>query len=106
MEARIDLARMSDSQLLRTRVCDLKLSVHATPVESWAGQLLRERVDGGFRGFRPVVYLGDEWFAPDRMPAISVPFYLAHPRLEALEKKLIHAPDGGNRGYCMRLLRH
>ena len=31
--------------------------------------------------FRPHLWLSEEWFSPDGMPGIAIPFYLAHPRL-------------------------
>ena len=33
--------------------------------------------------FRPHFWLSDEWFSPDGVPGIAIPFYLAHPRLRA-----------------------
>jgi hypothetical protein len=35
--------------------------------------------------FRPHFWLSNEWFTPDGVPGIAVPFYLAHPRLAKLE---------------------
>jgi len=34
---------------------------------------------------RPHVWLSTEWFSPDGVPGIALPFYLAHPRLESRE---------------------
>ena len=56
---------------------------------------------------RPRCYLGDEWFSPAGVPAIAIPFYLAHPRLQQLEKKMMMEVEGGG-GHedTMRFLRH
>jgi hypothetical protein len=35
--------------------------------------------------FRPYYWLSDEWFTPDGVPGIAIPFYLGHPRLAKLE---------------------
>ena len=51
-------------------------------------------------------YLSDEWFTPDGMPAIAIPFYLAHPRLEKLEETQMLEVEGGEHEWCMRILRH
>ena len=37
---------------------------------------------------------------------MAVPFYLAHPRLERLEKAQMLAVEGGEHEWCMRILRH
>ncbi len=31
----------------------------------------------------------DEWYSPDVTPGIAFPFYLAHPRLMRLERKML-----------------
>ena len=51
-------------------------------------------------------YLSDEWFTPDGQASMAVPFYLAHPRLERLEKAQMLAVEGGEHEWCMRILRH
>ena len=30
---------------------------------------------------RPHFWLADEWFSPENIPGVAIPFYLAHPRL-------------------------
>jgi hypothetical protein len=60
------------------------------------------------RGLRvtPHVWLSDEWFSPDNTPGIALPFYLAHPRLMRLERKMILDVEGGTEQECKRILRH
>ncbi|MBI3698089.1 MAG: putative zinc-binding metallopeptidase [Acidobacteria bacterium] len=62
----------------------------------------------GARGlaFRPSCYLGDEWFSPEGVPAIAIPFYLAHPRLKTLELHQMLEVEGGTAEWCHKLLRH
>ena len=72
------------SRLLQTRFCDLdelKNGVEATALARHVRALRRELRTAGFLHFDPKVYFGDEWFSPAGVPAIAVPFYLAHPRL-------------------------
>ena len=39
-------------------------------------------------------------------PGIAMPFYLAHPRLERLERRIMREAEGGNSRLLMRILRH
>ncbi len=56
--------------------------------------------------FRPHMWLSEEWFSPDGIPGIAVPFYLAHPRLMRLERRMMRQVEGGNANWMMRILRH
>ena len=56
--------------------------------------------------FRPHCWLAQEWFSPDGIPGIAIPFYLAHPRLIGLERRFMREVEGGNRNWLMRILRH
>lgn len=55
---------------------------------------------------RAHAWLSDEWFSPADTPGIALPFYLAHPRLARLERKMMREVEGGTKRDCMRLLRH
>jgi putative zinc-binding metallo-peptidase len=100
-----DWTTFSDEKLLEVRMCDLELSLAGTDVERHIAQLDTEL---GARGlvFRPHYYLSDEWFTPDGVPGIAVPFYLAHPRLAKLEKAEMLEVEGGDAESCLRILRH
>ncbi len=97
--------RWPTEKLLDARICDLGLSIEGTPLESRIRQLYQELERAGF-GFRPHFWLSDDWYCPDGIPGFAVPFYLAHPRLRRLEKEFILEVEGGDRDWCMRLLRH
>jgi Putative zinc-binding metallo-peptidase len=99
-------ADLSDEALLELRFSDLGLTIAGTPLEAWAARLHAELEERGLV-LRPPVYLGDEWFSPDAVPAIAMPFYLAHPRLEQLERRMMLDVEGGGSGdEIMRFLRH
>lgn len=51
-------------------------------------------------------WVSDEWFSAPETPGIAFPFYLAHPRLKRLERKMMFEVEGGTRRECMQLLRH
>jgi hypothetical protein len=96
---------LSDDDLLSWRIRDLGLRIEGTELEGMIEQLWFELTDRGIE-FLPMCYLGDEWFCPDGVPIIAIPFYLAHPRLKQLEQHMILEVEGGTRDSCMRLLRH
>jgi Putative zinc-binding metallo-peptidase len=97
--------RLSDEELLKLRFCDLKLSIERPTLRRRIVRLYKELHNRGIH-FRPHVWLSEEWFSPDGVPGIAVPFYLAHPRLEKLERRIMREAEGGNSRGCMRILRH
>ena len=98
-------ADYSFEEILDLRFSDLKLKLEDTPLLKFVEQLYGELEWRGIR-FKPHCWLSDEWFSPDGVPGIALPFYLAHPRLEKLEARQIHEVEGGTDRECMKLLRH
>ena len=92
-------------RLLDSRFCDLRLKLRGTVLEQRVNQLLSELRDRGI-SFRPHTWLSTEWFSPDGVPGIALPFYLASPRLTALEKHMVGEAEGETEQECMKLLRH
>jgi hypothetical protein len=98
-------ARLPDEELLNMRFCDLKLSIERSPLARYVRRLYTDLERRGI-GIRPHVWLSQEWFSPDGVPGIAVPFYLAHPRLERLERRIMREAEGGSSRLLMRILRH
>jgi len=98
-------ASLPDEQLLRLRLKDLKVRIEGTWLEDCLGTLHDELEERGIR-LRPHAWISSEWFSPDNTPGIAIPFYLAHPRLMQLEKKMMLDVEGGTWSECMRILRH
>ena len=98
-------AHLSDEDLLQLRFCDLGLSIEGSPLQRCVERLYRELEGRGIQ-VRPHVWLAEEWFSPDGVPGIAVPFYLAHPRLERLERHIMREVEGANARWLMRILRH
>jgi hypothetical protein len=98
-------ASLPDEQVLKLRLRDLKVTVEGTWLEDCFNNLLEELGQRAIR-VRPHVWISSEWFSPDNTPGIAFPFYLAHPRLMALEKKKIIDVEGGTWSECMSILRH
>src|SRR3990170_1842735 len=97
---------LGDEALLNLRFCDLRLKIiKGTPLEERISQLYEELHRRHLK-FRPHCWLSEEWFSPDGVPGIAIPFYLAHPRLAKLEFKQMFDVEGGNARWCMQLLRH
>jgi hypothetical protein len=94
-----------DEELLALRICDLGVQIEHSELNPRIEQLYNELAAGGV-SLRPDCYLGDEWFSPEGVPAISIPFYLAHPRLKALELRQMLEVEGGTADWCQMLLRH
>jgi hypothetical protein len=97
--------RMSEEQLLEMRMCDLGVRIEGSALEKRIAQLYDELAAKGIT-FRPHFWLSDEWFTPDGVPGIAIPFYLAHPRLARLEESQLFEVEGGTPSWCMRILRH
>jgi Putative zinc-binding metallo-peptidase len=100
-----DLGILSDDELLQMRICDLKLKIAGTELESRIETLDGELAAKGIT-VKPLCYLGEEWFCPEGCATIAIPFYLAHPRLKKLEDKMMLEVEGGTESWCLRLLRH
>lgn len=98
-------ASLKDDELLKWRICDLHVSISGSELEPRVAQLYDELVARGLN-FRAACYLGDEWFSPEGVPEIAIPFYLAHPRLKALELRQMLEVEGGTPEWCQQLLRH
>jgi putative zinc-binding metallo-peptidase len=96
---------LEDEELLDVRLCDLPLTIEGTVMEDRVNRLYEQLSERGIR-LKPHVWLSEEWFSPDGVPGIAIPFYLAHPRLMKLERKKMHQVEGGTDTECMRILRH
>jgi hypothetical protein len=102
----VDWAALPDDKLLDVRMCDLGgLAIEGTELE---GRLTAVHAELKARGvkFRPRYWLSDEWFTPDGVPGVAIPFYLAHPRLAKLELAQMLEVEGGDEASCLRILRH
>jgi len=98
-------ATWPDEKLLDLRFCDLQVSVQERFLVDQLKQLAAE-LEGHRLQFRPHVWISNEWFTPDGVPGIAIPFYLAHQRLAKLERHQMLEVEGGTPEWCMRILRH
>ena len=97
--------KLSDEDLLKQRLSRLRVAVEDTWLKDCVSTLYEELEERGIR-LRPHVWISSEWFSPADVPGIAIPFYLAHPRLMKLEKKMMLDVEGGTWSECMAILRH
>jgi len=96
---------LPDEALLDMRLCDLGLGIAGSWLEDRVNRLYEELQQRGLE-FRPHFWLSSEWFSPDGVPGIAIPFYLAHPRLMRLERAQMLEVEGGTPDWCLQILRH
>jgi len=99
------LSGMTDDELLDLQFRQLDVRIEGSALEPRIAQL-HEELEARDLAFRPHYWLSDEWFTPDGIPGIAIPFYLAHPRLAKLELAQMLEVEGGDPDWCMRILRH
>lgn len=96
---------ISDEQLLETRIRDLPLKLEESDL--WPSiQSITEELGSAFPQFQPHLFIGDEWFSPEGVAAVSIPFFLLHPRLRRLEKTKVLECEGEDPAEFKKLLRH
>jgi hypothetical protein len=98
-------AALTSEQLLDVRLCDLDLRIDGTALARRIAHLHDELARAGLR-FRPYVWLSTDWFTPEGSTGFAIPFYLADPRLCALEHRQMLEAEGSTHDWCMKLLRH
>jgi hypothetical protein len=96
-------APLDVKNLLQKPIRDLGLKLEGSSVERFVQQLYRELEAKSLHKFRPFVYLTDEWGCPDEEPVIGIPFYLADPQLQKLEREMNDLEDSRQ---IMMYLRH
>ena len=96
---------LPDEALLDVRMCELGLTIEGSWLEERLAELHRE-LDARGLTFRPHYWLSAEWFSPDGVPGVAIPFYLAHPRLMRLERAQMLEVEGGTPEWCLKILRH
>ncbi|MEM1031958.1 MAG: putative zinc-binding metallopeptidase [Myxococcota bacterium] len=95
----------SSEELMDVRLCDLGLKLEGTWLEEITARVCGELHERGLR-LTPHFWLADEWFSPDGVPGVALPFYLAHRRLIRLEREQMFEVEGGTRAECVRIVRH
>ena len=98
--------KLSDDELLDVPLRRLGLRIEGSRLEALLARLARELDRAGLTRFRPYAWLSTAWFTPHGSTGFAIPFYAAHPRLVALERRMLGHAEGGDAAGCMRILRH
>ncbi len=99
-------AAWPDERLLDLRMDHLGVTIEGSALQERIAALQSELDARGLADFVPHFWLSNEWFSPDGVPGVAIPFYLAHPRLEKLERAQMLEVEGGTPDWCMKILRH
>lgn len=99
------LDRMSDDEVLSLRFCDLPLRLNGSVVQERA-KIIFDELEAREICFRPSIWIAEEWYNPDEVVGFAVPFYLLHPRLIRLERKMMLEAEGVSLTEAMSILRH
>lgn len=99
------LWNLNDREILSLQMCDLDLSIENSFLKYCIKKVLEELKARNIP-LKPHFWLSDEWFCPDGIVGIAIPFYLAHPRLIELEKNIIGYAEGASQQWCLKILRH
>lgn len=100
-----NISRLSQTELLSTKISHLNLSLEKSAIYPLIKQLYKE-LENKNLDFKPHVWFSTEWFCPDGIPGFAIPFYLAHPKLLKLEKKIMMQAEGESKRDCLKILRH
>ena len=78
-------AHWPDDRLLDLKISQLGVTIEGSPLEARIAEIQAELNARGL-SFQPHFWLSAEWFSPDGVPGVAIPFYLAHPRIEKRER--------------------
>lgn len=101
----IDLQRLSLQEILQLRFCDLHVSLDGSQVLRLASTVFME-LEARNIAVKPSVWVAEEWYNPEGVCGFAIPFYLVHPRLIALERRLMFEAEGATVQECLRIIRH
>ncbi|HEX6096934.1 MAG TPA: putative zinc-binding metallopeptidase [Thermoanaerobaculia bacterium] len=96
---------LPEAELFELRLRDLGVRIEDTWIDECLADLGQELARREIL-FRPHAWLSTDFFVPDDIPGIAIPFYLAHPRLIQIERKQMLDVEGGTRQELMQILRH
>ena len=85
-------------------MCDLDLRIEGTDLQQRISIVDAQLKARGL--ICPHYWISNEWFSPDGVPGVAVPFYLLHPRLARLELAQMLEVEGGDEETCLKILRH
>ncbi len=101
----ININRLTDQELLNLSLaelqCDVKDLLFYPLIKDIEQELKNKNIH-----ITPHYWISTEWFCPDGITGIAFPFYLTHPRLIKLEKKMVGFVEGATKQEFKKYLRH
>lgn len=91
--------------LLCKKISDFQLKIADTFVEVAISEVLAELKLHGIY-WEPHFWISDDFFVPDGVPGVALPFYLFSDDLKKIERALIHKVEGGSHKKLKMLIRH
>ena len=105
MKNRDLLEKLSEKELLSLELRDLQFNLKSSWIQEAIDQVLNELKDRGLK-FRPHFWVAEDWYSPDGVPGVAIPFYLLSPRLIRLEKRFNQRAEGETFKEALKILRH
>ncbi|WP_419168171.1 putative zinc-binding metallopeptidase [Halobacteriovorax sp.] len=102
---KLNLENSNQRDILGAQLWELDISFDKSIFSNCLDQLNQELENKNLL-VRPKVWLSDDWFCPDSISGIAIPFTLMHPRLIALERQYIGHVEGETHDWFMKLMRH
>ena len=99
------IAQATESELLKTRLCDLELDLNSSRLMRGINDL-RFELNQKLINFMPTIWLSTDWFSPDGIAGFALPFYLIDPKLSKIAKKQLGSIEGESTKSFLQLLRH
>ncbi|EPZ51768.1 PF10005 domain protein [Bacteriovorax sp. BAL6_X] len=102
---KLNLEYASREDILNAQLWELDICFEKSKFAHCLDQLVHE-LDAKKLLVRPKVWLSDEWFCPEAISGIAIPFSLMHPKLIELEKEFTGLCEGEDHDWFMKLMRH
>lgn len=99
-----EIGQIPTEMLLETKIADFKLTLPA-PYMASIKQIEFQLKSKGIK-WKPYFWLSDEWFVPDGIAGIAIPFVLCHPRLVQIEKQFLGFCEGEKLSDFKKLYSH
>jgi len=98
-------SQISDDDLLSRKLKDLPLSLEESDIYPLIQKVMAE-LHAVLPHFQPYLFVGDEWFSPEGVAAVSIPFFLLNSRLRNLTRKTVLDCEGEKETDFAKYLRH
>lgn len=96
---------LNQDEILALKLKQLKVDISGSWVEPLIKQVFEELESFGLK-WRPHIWVSNEWFCPDGVPGVAIPFYLLSKKLIKMEKENVGFIEGHTDISFLKLFRH